>query len=372
MLEPLEAASTWKGPLFIVGYSRSGTELARAILNSHSRIHICDETHYFDDLRPRLKKGSHSDPTDREKVLRYFDGMKGAGYALASADKGAHRRTGHSEAPQSPWLGADAAFQRYCQQAIQDTKTTVWGEKTPRHLFRVREMLSAFPEAKFLILIRHPCGVVASYRDWKNRWFSEKPVDDDLRVLIDNEERRTQLSYNISITTLLWIAAARATSQLQAALGPKVVQTLRFEDLLDQPERSVRRIMEWVGQPYEPVMLDVRVVNSSYVSPSTHEGPDRSIAARWRDVLGRNEIAYVGWLARRTARKAGYEVDSPSPNFQVIMSEFIILPVALLRAWRANSGRIASPFSFVGKRLLSMLLPSPRISAFDRDALKAP
>ena len=49
------------GEIFVVGASRSGTNLVRALLNAHSRLWISAETHYFDDLRPRLP-GNGTEP----------------------------------------------------------------------------------------------------------------------------------------------------------------------------------------------------------------------------------------------------------------------------------------------------------------------
>ena len=60
--------------IFVVGASRSGTNLVRALLNAHSTLWVSGETHYFDDLRPRLP-GNGTEPLageDRERCERYF------------------------------------------------------------------------------------------------------------------------------------------------------------------------------------------------------------------------------------------------------------------------------------------------------------
>ena len=62
------------GEIFVVGASRSGTNLVRALPNAHSTLWISAETHYFDDLRPRLP-GNGTEPLagdDRERCERYF------------------------------------------------------------------------------------------------------------------------------------------------------------------------------------------------------------------------------------------------------------------------------------------------------------
>ena len=47
--------TTGARPLFVVGPSRSGTSLMRALLNGHADIALAGETHYFDDLRVTAK-----------------------------------------------------------------------------------------------------------------------------------------------------------------------------------------------------------------------------------------------------------------------------------------------------------------------------
>jgi LPS sulfotransferase NodH len=61
-------------PIFVVGASRSGTNLLRALLNANGEVSISPETHYFDDLRPRLSSGGTAplEPDDRERCENYF------------------------------------------------------------------------------------------------------------------------------------------------------------------------------------------------------------------------------------------------------------------------------------------------------------
>ena len=69
---------------------------------------------------------------------------------------------------------ADAIFAAHCRSQQAARGKTVWGEKTPRHVFRSKDILGAFPTAKLLVMIRDPRGVVASYRDWNDRLFNRE------------------------------------------------------------------------------------------------------------------------------------------------------------------------------------------------------
>src|SRR5690242_2778675 len=71
---PATRSAADESPVFVVGPSRSGTSLLRAALNAHPEFWIVRETHYFDDLRPRLPdRGAIAlDGDDRERCERYF------------------------------------------------------------------------------------------------------------------------------------------------------------------------------------------------------------------------------------------------------------------------------------------------------------
>ena len=66
------ARSSADYPIFIVGASRSGTNLLRAAMNKHSTLWISGETHYFDDLRTRLDP--HAGLVDRISYRRLHHG----------------------------------------------------------------------------------------------------------------------------------------------------------------------------------------------------------------------------------------------------------------------------------------------------------
>src|SRR4051794_22824414 len=150
-------------PDFVVGSSRSGTNLLRAILNKHSEVWIAAETHYFDDLRPRLgvEAAAPLSPEGRARAERYF-------LALG------HRPYGYGGDPAQSTIDADelralaeelggsgdATFEAYCLLQARRRGKTRWAEKTPRHVYRIDDLLAAFPEAKVVCLIRDPRAVV--------------------------------------------------------------------------------------------------------------------------------------------------------------------------------------------------------------------
>jgi len=137
-------------PVFIIGSARSGTGLMRQILNRHPQVMIWQETHYFDDLRPRVGCTAQEppDPGDKATADAYFAMLRCGAYGLNGTE---HARNTPMIVPAGPYTRAiDALFQQHCLgQALPLGKDLdvlqIWDEKTPRHVFCLPEIVAACP-----------------------------------------------------------------------------------------------------------------------------------------------------------------------------------------------------------------------------------
>ena len=342
------------GPIFIVGPPRSGTELVRAILNRHSDIYISSETHYFDDLRPRLPAGRLS-ASDREHAFRYFSGLRVNDYWLKEKSTETDMVVDDEFRMLAETRGesADAIFVAHCRTQEAARGKTVWGEKTPRHLFRSKDILKAFPTAKILVMMRDPRGVIASYRDWNDRWFRRDLIEAFSSEAIRPELVRARMSYSLTIIALLWRSAGNTALRLNHDLGASRILVCKFEDLLADPEGILRVIVQWIGISQETCMLNVGVVNSSYVGYSA-QGIDPTIADRWRKKLTPDEIAYIDWLTGPTATRLGYVRSGHDLRGGFALQQLGTLPVSAIRAIAANRHRIGRIDAFLASRLAGL------------------
>jgi Sulfotransferase family len=106
-------------------------------------------------------------------------------------------------------------------KALGDRFEDVWSDKAGAWYWRV--MRSAFPRARYVAIVRHPCDAVLSGR---SKWgFSERS---------------------------LWNALAT----IGAYLTPPVRHVVRYEDLVGAPEPTVRALCQAVDLTFEPAMLD--------------------------------------------------------------------------------------------------------------------
>lgn len=207
-------------PFFIVGCVRSGTTLLRNMLCLHPRLECPAETHLFRWAEPfgtsdYDKNYQHSDVFKRH---RSEDGIPNFDF---------HYSLAHQPTRQGllNWYGNQYLLRR-------DNPTGRWFEKTPQHVYNLLLLAEAYPTAKFVHLVRNPLFVVPSILRGE-----VMPV----------QELRGAINY--------WREAAMIVSQYRR-LAPERVLEMRYEDLLADPETTLPRILDFVGENPESFPLN--------------------------------------------------------------------------------------------------------------------
>ena len=341
-------------PIFIVGPSRSGTTLMSGCLNANPDIFIAGETHFFDDLAPRLARsgGAELNESDRKRCEDYF-------LALT------HRSYGEAGDPERGWLqrstlrelagrlGADptAHFEAFCRLQAEKRGGTRWGEKTPRHVFRIADIMAAYPHAQFICMIRDPRAVVASYRDFKKVTVTEVEGDPGRREALEAEQRRVRMSYHVVVASLMWKAVAGATLQARQRAGPEQIWVQRYEDLVGRPETALRALCEWLSVEYAPSMVStVPIGTSSFQAFQSDAGLTTAAVERWRQKLDPAEIAVVQSCCRVHMADFGYEPSESGASLIAVIRLWSSLPAAVLKAFWANRTRFGGVFGYVWRR----------------------
>ncbi|HJQ73408.1 MAG TPA: sulfotransferase, partial [Gaiellaceae bacterium] len=325
-------------PVFVVGASRSGTNLVRALLNAQGELWVSGETHYFDDLRPRLpgEGTARLEGSARERCEGYFLALshRAFGQAGEPAESTVDVEDLRTLAGELGGTG-DAYFEALCRIRARRHGRERWGEKTPRHVYRIDELLEAFPEAKVVCLVRDPRAVVASYRDWhgaaERRGVAERPE-------LAADRLRTRRSFNVVLISLLWRGVVRASHEALRRHGPERVRIQRFEGLGERPEAEVRELCAWLGLEYLPAMLEIPVVNSSYATAG--EGVSAEPLERWRGQLSEREVATIQACCGRLLDELGYARDEARISPLGLAWAFGAGGLAAARAALVNRGRL--------------------------------
>ncbi|MER6010844.1 sulfotransferase family protein [Streptomyces bluensis] len=216
-----------ESPVLIIGTERSGSNLLRLILESHSRITIPHPPHFMRFLAPFARSyGDLADARNRARAV---------GDALGLLRRHIHpwphpvRADRIITEPAGPGLfGIVAAI--YEQHRVATGKAR-WGCKSTFMVDHVAEVLRVFPDAQFIWLVRDPCDVASSAK----------------RAVFGPSH-----PYRMA---RLWRAQQELAQAALETWGPGVVHLLRYEDLVSRPEEEVGRLCDFLGETPEPAML---------------------------------------------------------------------------------------------------------------------
>ena len=179
--------------MFVICTLRSGSTLLRVLLDSHSQIRSPHELH--------LRYVSvHFDQKWSERSMKELGlDTRAAEYLL---------------------------WDRLLHRELTASRKSIIADKTPNNVFIVDRLREAWPDARFIFLLRHPGAIARS------------------RQAVQGRGRRTSVS------------RSRYCEALEAARQTYDGHTVRYEDLTADPERELRRICDFLGVDYEPTMLD--------------------------------------------------------------------------------------------------------------------
>jgi hypothetical protein len=183
-------------PVFIVCPVRSGSTLLRLLLNGHSRLHSPHELHV------------------RRLEVRCSTRLAERSMGVLGLERG--------DLEHLLW---DRVMHRELVKAGKD----VIVEKTPSNAFAYQRIAACWPDARFLFLVRHPASIARSWHE------------------ADPEKRSPE---EAALDALRYI---RATERARQALPGHMV---RYEDLTDDPETTLRGICTFLGVDFEPEMLE--------------------------------------------------------------------------------------------------------------------
>ncbi|MCK9431368.1 MAG: sulfotransferase [Candidatus Omnitrophica bacterium] len=215
-------------PVFIIGTERSGTNLLRLILNSHSGISIPHPPHIMKNF----------------STLEPFYGDLGADRNFKALINDVVSMV---ELHPYPWeirLDREEVFRQSCgrdlisvffaiyAQYLKKSGKKRWGCKSTFMLYHVAAIRRYYPHAKFLYMVRDGRDVALSA---KNSIFNH---------------------YCVYYTAGLWKKEQRIGISWLKNLTSSDIMVVKYEDLLGDPENSLKSICGFLEEPFENRMLD--------------------------------------------------------------------------------------------------------------------
>lgn len=260
---------------FIIGTERSGSNLLRLLLTSHSAFAVPHPPHLV-----RYLKGSRRNWPDLVDAARQIVETH-----IYPWDVPIEWSRVESECPVH-----DIHF---IQWFINDLYAAhkgkpLWGEKSTFLVEEVPLLHETFPSARFLWLYRDPRDVAVSSR--RSVFSATHPVH----------------------VAELWRDQQRLAARWEA-LFPDHVVRIPYERLVAEPLPEMERVCGALGVPFEPAMLDYFTTpearRSSDLSESwarTGEAPRTDHVGRWRVALEPEEIDWIEGICSEGMGLLGY------------------------------------------------------------------
>jgi hypothetical protein len=279
-------------PVFVLGAPHSGTDLVARALKRSAGFHVTmgqpSVLHvvYAFARRPSISRGRG----------------EAAASVLRDALAQAWQVTAHGCLSCSPACrlagGVDAAGPCVAERTIAR-----YGDATPDLLYCAGVLADAFPDARFVQVIRDGRDVVAGMLGDSDTlaWFRPSFANLDSEfpnpfLGVENETDRagwTELSL-AGKCAMRWRSAVRVSARLRSALSAQQLTTIRYEELVTKPDTAAGLVSEFVGARVSAIALR---------DPAPHPAPE---PGAWRRTLSAEQATEVEKIAGEELRRVGY------------------------------------------------------------------
>ena len=231
------SSSGFAGPLFIVGYPRSGTKLIRDLLNRSPNVGIpLEESHFIPALTlDRAHPPRFFDEGWRKRLL---EDLRTTPFFWSYARRGL--RMPDSEFLREPfpqdWSGLFERILRYHAPG-ERRAGFIWGDKTPGYVRHMDLLHRLYPPARFIHILRHPCESCLSVR---SAW-----------------------GKSLVRAATAWQEDVSHGRSLGQSLG-EAYKEIRYEDLTTSPEVVLSDVCRFAGIDYSPSMLTLTMASEPW------------------------------------------------------------------------------------------------------------
>lgn len=270
--------------LFVVGCQRSGTTMLQRMLDAHPMLAVAYDSLFI--TRAIKSEPLGFDPPLTNEVVELarthprFDRLELSDEAVERAASGG---------------GAYSEFvSRIYDELAKKHGKPLAGEKSPgycRHLPRLHALL---PWVKIVHLIRDGRDIALSIRDWgkgaaKLELWKHEPI---------------------GVAALWWRRDVTRGCGDGNLLPREVYQEVRYEDLVSDPETSLREMIRFLGLPYDGAMVEYhrgKVRETAGLSAKAAWLPPTRGIRDWRSQMSERDRELFEALAGEQLSMLGYE-----------------------------------------------------------------
>ena len=241
-------------PIFVVGSPRSGTSILTWCLGQHPNMFPVPESNWMGDFAINVAIGHQIGAARGERsILSAMDIREDELFAafgqsinhlILSHRKDLERKR---QAAVAAWGPKGRCFQ--ARSSASEPKNR-WVDGTPEYSLFICGLRKLFPGAQFVHICRDVRAVVRSMLNFHRVAGTH---------LVANEEEAYKY----------WLRTVKTCLKAERAYGPGVIHRIRYADLIESAESTMRSLFGFVGEPYTARCLDplAERINSSGVPP---------------------------------------------------------------------------------------------------------
>jgi hypothetical protein len=273
---------------YIVGMTRSGTTLLRAMLASHADLDIPDEAPFVIDMSLSPERYEGSDGLDLQAFVS--DLRRHRSFRAFGLPEDEVRSILQQEDPRS---FSDAIRSLFRAHAAKLNKSR-YGHKTPSAVNLMPHLSDLFPEALFIHMIR----------DGRDVALSHTSIESGI--------------HTVGEVAVLWKNVVTRGRTDGETLGPERYLEVQYEDLVDDPESVLRTVCGALELSFEGAMLRyyeraTEIIGSPEEAP-LHKSvylPPTTGLRDWRRQMSRSDVETFEAVAGDLLAELGYERAMP-------------------------------------------------------------
>ncbi len=258
---------------FIVGCGRSGTTLLKTMLNCHPDISIPHETFFFTSITKDLD-GFDSSTQSKINVLK-------SKWWIQDMEPDFEEIQSRLSSDKAPWSEVFLSF----LTEVTSQEASVFGEKTPSHVLKSKDLLERYPAARVIQIVRDPRAVCSSFKTSKVGPIHLHPCVKE------------------------WKNSAQISKALQSNQRYKQI---KFESLIQSTEQVLAELCHFLNLEYCDQMLDFDKREKSGFSKeqSHHKNTLLPIFSeninQWKHKLTGNQISLIEHTLKNEMATLGY------------------------------------------------------------------
>ncbi len=364
-MPPRQSTSLVK-PIFVSGLRKSGTSMTRLLFDGHpgTFTYPTNEFHFFrytyrkpitSNRKPRV--GTMEERVEAICQDKWFQSAspRGSQWALdgdAFAER-IRRRLADGKIKEDRDLfeamvaSVVESTSYYEGQPLSGLRVVVKGVHQAEFL---PELLSWFPDLKFIYVLRNPYGQLNSAIN--NMRHAKEETQEKIRIANDHRKLDKKHHYPFLGQRLLEMRTSYYFMRKWSVLYPDNFRTIVYDRLLAEPETEMRAMADWLGIEFLPCLLEVTenhgtpMKREGWSVSGSHEAGKLSTKplSAWKEQMAPGVMQLVAMHCRDILDEFGFESKRPAISKwrRFDRSE-------KLRTWAANRFL----FSNAARRMLS-------------------